>query len=172
MTQTINKLVEFSNDFKAAKKKFHTEAQDAFRAACQELFEEFPDLESFSWAQYSPYFNDGNPCVFRVRDLSTIVYQGKEFRGDDCTVSSSRWDCEAKKQVPCEPYVGWYAWRGDPIKYPDGFDLQQAIKAFNTVIEIHNFVFNNQELAEEAFGDDGLITVSRNGIEVTEYDHG
>lgn len=31
----------------------------------QPIFAEFPGLQWFSWTQYTPYFNDGDPCVFR-----------------------------------------------------------------------------------------------------------
>jgi hypothetical protein len=27
-----------------------------------------PEIHSFGWQQYTPYFNDGEPCVFRVYD--------------------------------------------------------------------------------------------------------
>lgn len=30
----------------------------------KELFVKYPDLEWFRWKQYTPYFNDGDECVF------------------------------------------------------------------------------------------------------------
>ena len=40
--------------------------QVAFNGEVKQLFEKFPRLNSFSWTQYTPYFNDGDTCVFRV----------------------------------------------------------------------------------------------------------
>jgi hypothetical protein len=31
----------------------------------KELFEKYPKLETISWSQYTPYFNDGEECIFR-----------------------------------------------------------------------------------------------------------
>src|SRR4051812_33293152 len=43
-------------------------AKDFFRDASKDLFEENPKLESFGWTQYTPFFNDGEPCVFSVHN--------------------------------------------------------------------------------------------------------
>jgi hypothetical protein len=32
------------------------------------LFEQFPKLMAVRWRQYTPYFNDGDPCRFSVHD--------------------------------------------------------------------------------------------------------
>jgi hypothetical protein len=33
------------------------------------FFEKWPEVKFFRWAQYTPYFNDGDECVFGVNDL-------------------------------------------------------------------------------------------------------
>lgn len=35
----------------------------------KKMFEDVPELASMRWRQYTPYFNDGDPCVFRVGDV-------------------------------------------------------------------------------------------------------
>lgn len=32
----------------------------------QKLFEEWPEIAAIRWRQYTPYWNDGEPCTFRV----------------------------------------------------------------------------------------------------------
>ncbi len=34
------------------------------------LFEEYPFLGAIAWAQYTPYFNDGDPCVFSTGEIT------------------------------------------------------------------------------------------------------
>lgn len=34
--------------------------------AFKEMFDTYPELESYKWAQYTPYFNDGDECKFGV----------------------------------------------------------------------------------------------------------
>lgn len=40
--------------------------QKEFHRGTTALFESHPELQSFSWTQYTPYFNDGEECVFGV----------------------------------------------------------------------------------------------------------
>lgn len=30
------------------------------------MFAKYPELKTISWTQYTPYFNDGDPCTFRA----------------------------------------------------------------------------------------------------------
>jgi len=34
----------------------------------REVFDTYPEVQSISWAQYTPYFNDGDECKFGVRN--------------------------------------------------------------------------------------------------------
>jgi hypothetical protein len=53
-------------------------AKEIFASASKALFAEYADLESFSWTQYTPYFNDGDSCTFSVnRDW------GMKVNGED-----------------------------------------------------------------------------------------
>jgi hypothetical protein len=49
----------------------------------KELFEKYPKLETISWSQYTPYFNDGEECTFRSNhkyaDIEGIDYNDKEY---------------------------------------------------------------------------------------------
>ena len=40
-------------------------AQNDVQEAFVEAFASAPRILGFSWHQYTPYFNDGDPCVFR-----------------------------------------------------------------------------------------------------------
>ena len=51
------------DDIKATALKQYKEL---FQEASKCLFDSFPELESFRWTQYTPYFNDGDECVFRA----------------------------------------------------------------------------------------------------------
>ena len=47
---------------KCAMEGLESEIKSEFR----EIFHEYPDLDSFSWVQYTDYFNDGDVCNFNV----------------------------------------------------------------------------------------------------------
>jgi hypothetical protein len=76
-------------DFAALKQK-----RDEYEAAIKEhgkaalvnemkgLFEKFQDVGSVRWTQYTPHFNDGEPCVFSVYFEGTLDV-GEPARDDD-----------------------------------------------------------------------------------------
>src|SRR5689334_3768923 len=72
--------------FQATKDKIaamQAEAKQAAQAAFQEgtakLFELFPAMESFGWTQYTPYFNDGEECVFSANTEYPTINGEKEY---------------------------------------------------------------------------------------------
>src|SRR5687767_852848 len=117
----------------------------AFREGADALFETFPDLISFGWAQYTPYFNDGEPCNFSVYygypDINGEEYSGhkehtyKDYRtGQDVTVPDTR--------------------------TPEGEAVKEFLKSFS------------KETFEELFGDHVKVTVQMSGDPIVEeYDH-
>lgn len=48
--------------------KLKTDGLAAMKTAFIDFFNEHPDIHALSWRQYTPYFNDGDPCVFGVRE--------------------------------------------------------------------------------------------------------
>lgn len=47
----------------------------------KEYFVSFPEVEKIYWDQYTPYFNDGDPCTFRVNGF-VLEYVDPDFDGD------------------------------------------------------------------------------------------
>lgn len=56
--------------------KIKAEGMVAVKAFLKEFFEKRPEVYGIKWAQYTPYFNDGDPCVFRIGSVG--VYLTKE----------------------------------------------------------------------------------------------
>lgn len=56
-----------------AKKAFQEELQVFGKKALQDefkkVFDAHPELIALQWRQYTPYFNDGEPCEFSVQDM-------------------------------------------------------------------------------------------------------
>jgi len=51
-------------EMKAAIEEANTVVKEVFQKAAKSLFADNAELVSFSWTQYTPYFNDGEECVF------------------------------------------------------------------------------------------------------------
>ncbi len=61
--------------YQAAKKVYEEALAEAGKlgakvvvAVLQPIFDANPTLEAVRWTQYTPYFNDGEPCVFGVNE--------------------------------------------------------------------------------------------------------
>ena len=52
--------------FKAAGKLMKEVAKDALKEKFAAFFLLHPKIQNFEWRQYTPYFNDGDSCVFNV----------------------------------------------------------------------------------------------------------
>lgn len=63
------------------KKAFQTEMRKALTEELKAFFDSNPNIDAIRWHQYTPYFNDGDQCVFRVRDveIQAIVLFGDDF---------------------------------------------------------------------------------------------
>lgn len=75
----MSKLTELKKKLEDMRKDYAAAAKDAFANEAKDLFAEHPGLKSFSWTQYAPYFNDGDPCTFSAHtDYPHIKFEGVE----------------------------------------------------------------------------------------------
>lgn len=62
-------------------KKIKAEGETAVKAFFKEYFAKHPEVYGVRWEQYTPYFNDGDPCVFRLAGMYTYKTQ-EAFEND------------------------------------------------------------------------------------------
>lgn len=76
--QLIERFNVYKTQLEVARKELAADCSPVIEYAAQQLFATAPEIESVFWVQYTPYFNDGEPCTFCVAD---IEYQ---LEGEDC----------------------------------------------------------------------------------------
>ncbi len=59
---------------KEAKREMEAIADSAFKEGCKELFDENPTLKSFGFIAYTPFFCDGDECVFGIHNYFVNGY--------------------------------------------------------------------------------------------------
>ncbi|MBC2903190.1 hypothetical protein [Streptomyces cupreus] len=125
-----------------------------------------PTIVEFGWRQYTPYFNDGDPCEFSAHGLwvrTTADEDAEEYELEmwghrTLGKVTTEWadDPETKRRVVVsETYEG-----------PDGARYRRC-KALGDAIDCGAF----ELVLLEAFGDHAEVTVRRDGIEVEFYSH-
>jgi hypothetical protein len=160
-------LQALTEELTAFKATFQEKAKTAIEATFKEFFVKFPEVSRIYWTQYTPYFNDGDPCTFSVNGVS--IYLTKEGRaqfgldpedeGDEDDdgdeggdlYSLSIWDRNAKETRYISP---------------------RAEELYSAVKEIDKGMQGVEDALEVIYGDHVQVTIRRNGSsEVDEYEH-
>lgn len=126
-----------------------------------------PKVEAIRWRQYTPYFNDGEPCVFDVSDVYFRLTSVPEEAGDYEDGFVSTWDARYVPEVA--EMIGTTEWDRDRGRVHDGkgdIELYNLLRAFEEGL---GSAFN--DVLMEAFGDHAEVTVRRNVIEIETYEH-
>ena len=68
----MSKLAEIQKkreEIKALRAEVEELSKESFKEGFQALFEKHDELVGATWAQYTPYFNDGDECIFGLGDV-------------------------------------------------------------------------------------------------------
>ncbi len=71
------RFAELKKKIKGLKDQIRQTSKDFFQEFSKELFKKWPTMDSFSWVQYTPHFNDGDDCYFGAE------IEEPEINGDD-----------------------------------------------------------------------------------------
>jgi hypothetical protein len=118
---------------------FQEGAKKLIEPTLKNFMQEHKTVQSIRWRQYTPYFNDGEPCVFSVHELEALPV-GRDD-GED-------WD-----------YI--YG------KAENGYDEAD----WGGLVELSKTLQGMQDELEAVFGDHVQVIVTRDGVEVEEYEH-
>lgn len=91
MTERLERMTKARATLEATLADIKKAGNRGFAELVQPIFAEFPGLRWFSWTQYTPYFNDGDPCVFGANTTyinAGYVEPGAGTAGSDGTASS------------------------------------------------------------------------------------
>lgn len=68
-------------DFNQKQEEIKKQCADIFKDVILAVFQEYPTLATIGWKQYTPGFNDGDPCVFH-RNIDDLYLNGTDSYGD------------------------------------------------------------------------------------------
>jgi len=134
------------------KEKMQTILQVAFKA----YFESCPEVTTYSWRQYTPYFNDGEACTFRCYVDCGFVTNATDYS----EVQYGEYDGEEE---------------GVWIDDPDYGDLNEELIPAHVVEHTANLrrmlARINEDVFLEMFGDHCKVYATRDGFDIEEYEH-
>lgn len=149
--KAIEKIREMKQAYDNEVKTF---GKKALKEAFSEYFDANPKVLGIGWTQYTPYFNDGDACTFRLGESYALVDSNSEEAQDSYEEFTETIDgvkcVDARSCFPAPKY--------DPTP------MAIALGKF-----WHNVAENDVFLA--VFGDHTRVVATRKGFEVEEYDH-
>jgi len=153
LTSDIN---EFEQQLSVLRTKYQTIIKDKLNDILKSFFDADPECKAIVWSQYTPYFDDGNECIFSVHEPAFYSAEASEDEHN--------------------PYDGdLYA-----ATYSDGsvYDYsiskrREATLAETTRGKLAKLLQSEsvQDVLKLTFGDHTKVTVTRDGIDSEEYEH-
>lgn len=138
------------------KAKLMTEFKEKIEGIFSDFFRCTPEIKEICWTQYTPYFNDGDECIFSVHDIVFIAKTKPD-------------GLEPTKEELKDHNYGSKVYEDYPLnvithdEYPE--ELRSKCCEFSTLL----YKFTDE--FKYAFGDHAFVTVTKEGIDVDEYDH-
>jgi len=167
------RLLELSEHIKRAQQQMREHAQEMVKDGTKAIFAEYGDIvHSFGWLQYTPYFNDGEPCEFGMHELVVVAHEDLEGLDEfEAEERRSEWRYEGS------PTFSHY---GSDTKVRETFyggdtnpNFDQRYKdAYDACVAIYEALASDgQKLARDVFGDHVEVIFTPQGVDVQEYEH-
>lgn len=151
--ETIKKQMEEANaQIAKLREELNEKGKQAFGLACKELFAIHPCLKAFRWAQYTPYFNDGEECTFGTHDVYCQMHE--PLSKEEMESVGSIYDEDDDDDQ-------WLSAYGEPNHL-----VKAAIK---DACEVRDML--DEDSLREMFGDHVEVTVTADGVETDDYSH-
>lgn len=154
---------EIAEKLENLQKHMIEEGGNLFKQATAEIFEAYPKLHTFSWTQYTPYFNDGDTCEFGVNaEYSLGIYTvPKDY-------SNETWQEERDLRYEGEYGSSWYR----DYRKEQGRMTEEEEWKYDVGIMLAGLINSiPEDTLKVLFGDHAEVFVSREGVEVEEYEH-
>ena len=138
---------------------------EKFMELLDDLLDE-PNVEAVRWRQYTPYFNDGEPCIFGVGEFKV-----KLGKGQKSTYMLTDDDDEEDDDEDSADWLDLY----DVQRY-DQEQRRYVVKAEHLSIgpkltDLGESSSHFEDFLGATFGDHATITATKAGFDIAEYDH-
>lgn len=160
--QLLAEIAKQKEEIKNYKKELSKKIQANFHGLAKELFSLYPELKSFGWRQYTPYFNDGEACEFSSNHEYPIINGVDTDYGDDDVEEGAIDIVKNSKKTYSDSSTGW-----KDVKNPDYNSYYKEI--IDTLKEFLK-QFDDDDMYD-LFGDHVTVKVTAKKCSTDEYEH-
>jgi len=151
---TFNTTIdEFTSSVRKLEEDLKVRASNLFKEAVKELFVFLPDVKAVTWTQYTPYFNDGDECFFRLNEVVYVTGAPEGEEVVDYAASNSPYELEDSDCAFTE------------------YDLEKGSEKREIVKSFEKLLSSMENQLKATFGDHVQVIVSPDKVIVNEYDH-
>jgi hypothetical protein len=186
MKKENNKLTELVKQVKELQVKIKKEGQFALTDAFADFFNAYPIATKIVWSQCTPYFNDGDTCRFSVHEFELKVNPNllsddvkKFYSSEDEDDHNHGESCfsYALKSIENTPenrkkLLSQDSWNKE--RY-DGVTLRDLTKEEKNMLEdfkeLESSCHQIPEILETILGDHVIVTATKEGFKISDYDH-
>lgn len=146
------------------RKQIKAKGSEALKREFVQFFQDHPEVSALQWAQYTPYFNDGDACTFNVYEPYALVkmeaLDKSRLRSDKYLPDTMSLDDGEGGSVDYYRLESWDIQDADPLYE----DIHKLAKSLDSGV--------GQEVLLAVYGDHVRVTVLRDGtISTEEYNH-
>lgn len=132
------------------KQKLQKQLQEQFNVSVQELFKLVPSLQAIGWTQYSPHFNDGDECIFHVREVQAMNFV-PEF-------ITREYEAQEEQYI-----IGDYDSQSEDLL---------SVDEKNVIKSLLSFISDEEDLMHDLYGNHSAILITREETKIEDYsDH-
>lgn len=156
----LDKLNNLVSSFEQKRKEFEKASKEALHDSLKEVFDAFPNVKAISWVQYAPYFNDGDACEFSVHEARAKVEGLVSSDGGNTVEEADEGTYIYDMLSSCD------------LSYESDKSLNMDTKALSAVLDkLTNLLQSMEDVLRGAFGSDSQVIVTRDKIEVEDFEH-
>lgn len=167
--ESLDTLVELKAQFE---RRCREAGASAVKSAAKVLFDTYPQIVGIKWAQYTPYFNDGDECIFGVHGVEYAVVnpnidqEKRDLEARILEASSKKDFRQAERlqdQLESMDEPDWHSPRS--TWHEEYAQIDADLDAFENRIQSLGSVMKTM------FDDHSEVTVTRTEVKVESYEH-
>lgn len=163
----INNLNNSVTELEKMKEEMQAKMKAQFDVIVKDFFKIVPKMKAIAWAQYSPYFNDGDECVFSVNDVSVLSfvpeYVSYDYDDEDEEDYDEEDETENSEEKEPRIIIGDY--------YSNSNEHMVTEKELKACKAVQEFISQNEDLMHDLYGNHVGVIITENGAKVSDYDH-
>lgn len=177
LNKRIDELADRRKDLEKQEKVLAENVVDALR----DIIRGSEYIEAARWHQYTPGFNDGDPCEFTVNDLEVKFSEDllSEYGNKEKSTDKKKdEDEDEEEEDDVDEDDGWVdsyeveSFLKEKIDVLNHKEIGLLEKQYEAACKLHGVLSSMEGALLDKFGDNIQITVTKKGIETEDYDCG